>query len=328
VTAEPVEPAEPAARARRRRRVAPHVQAFCYAAGARAVVALPEALVRPAFAFGADVAWRRRGRGVRQLERNLRRVVGPETSEAALRELSREAMRSYGRYWLEFFRLPVLGADRILRGMHIEGAELLDAALSGGRGVVLALPHTGNWDHAGAWLALRGNAFTTVAERLEPRSLFDRFVAVRERLGMEVLALSGERAAFATLLSRLRAGRVVCLVSDRDLAGNGIEVQFFGERTTMPGGPAALALATGAALLPVALWFTGAGRDGGWAAVIHDPIEPPATGDRSEKIAAMTQQLADAFAHDIAVRPQDWHMLQPFWSADRRARRSQPERVA
>jgi KDO2-lipid IV(A) lauroyltransferase len=275
-------------------------------------------VVRLVFRIGADVAWRRRGRGVQQLERNLRRVVGPELPDDELLALSRKAMRSYLRYWLEFFRLPVLGRARIVERMAVEGEPLLTAAMQAGRGVVLALPHSGNWDHAGAWVTAHGYRLTTVAERLKPESLFDRFVAVRERLGMEVLPLTAEAASFTALLRRLRAGGLVCLVCERDLGDSGVEVSFFGEPTTMPAGPAALALATGAALLPTALWFTeDGGPGGGWAAKISPSIAPPEHGDRRAKIAAMTQQLADSFAAAIAEHPHDWHMLQPLWSSDR-----------
>jgi phosphatidylinositol dimannoside acyltransferase len=300
------------------------VQAVGYGAAATLVRVAPEAWVRPVFRLAADVAWRRGGRGVRQLERNLRRVVDEAMPENDLRALSRAAMRSYARYWLEFFRLPRLGAQRILGRMAVDGVENLDAAVAAGRGVILALPHTGNWDHAGAWLALRGNPFTTVAERLRPVSLYDRFVAVREKLGMEVLALEGDgsgRAAFGRLLQRLRSGGVVCLVSERDLGGAGIPVTFFGEQTAMPAGPASLAIATGGALLPTVLWFTDdGGPGGGWGARIGPPVPVPADGDRAAKILAMTQALADAFAAGIAEHPQDWHMLQPLWSADRALR--------
>jgi KDO2-lipid IV(A) lauroyltransferase len=231
-------------------------------------------------------------------------------------------MRSYARYWLEFFRLPRLRHDRILGRMQVCGEHHLRDAIAAGRGTILALPHSGNWDHAGAWVTLHGWPFTTVAERLEPGWLFDRFVGIRERLGMEVLALTGDRGSYGVLRERLRAGGLVCLVSERDMSTGGVAVRFFGAEMTMPAGPAALALATGATLLPIGLWFTpDGGPGGGWGAVVHPPIPAPAEGDRRAKIAEMTQQLADAFAADIGAHPQDWHMLQPLWPADRRVTR-------
>jgi lauroyl/myristoyl acyltransferase len=296
-------------------------QTFGFGVGATLVRVAPETLLRPLFRLIADVIWRRHGPSVQQLERNLRRVVGPDVPDAEFKALVRKAMRSYARYWLEFFRLPVLGSQRIVGRMLFTGEDLLAEALAQGRGAVLALPHSGNWDHAGAWLVLRGFPFTTVAERLRPEALFDRFVAVREKVGMEVLPLTGGgRTTFAVLLQRLRAGRTLCLVADREFGDGGIEVSFFGEIAMMPAGPASLALATGAALLPACLWYSDEGGPGGsWCGWIREEIKPPAQGDKRAKIAAMTQALADRFAEGIAEHPQDWHMLQPLWLADVRS---------
>ena len=274
-----------------------------YAAGWRGVRALPEPLAAAAFRAGADAAWCRRGKGVRRLRSNLARVVPAGTD---LDALTREAMRSYARYWLEVFRLPVTPRERIVGAMHVEDEHLLRDAHATGRGTVLALPHMGNWDHAGAWLTATGVPFTTVAERLQPASLYDRFVAFRESLGMEVLALTGgDRPPFDVLTERLTAGGALCLLADRDLTPQGVQVTFFGARATMPAGPAALALRTGATLLPVTLWYDGPG----WRARIH-PAVPPTD------VATMTQGVADAFATGIAAHPEDWHMLQRLWSDD------------
>jgi KDO2-lipid IV(A) lauroyltransferase len=183
----------------------------------------------------------------------------------------------------------------------------------------MVLPHMGNWDHAGAWLAGTGVPFTTVAERLEPASVFDRFVAFRESLGMEVIPLTGgERPPFEVLADRLRAGGVLCLLGDRDLTATGVEVDFFGAPARMPAGPAALAHDTGALLLPVTLWYPDRRH---WGARIHPVIDVPALGDRAERIRVMTQHVADEFAGAIAEHPEDWHMLQRVWVEDLDARR-------
>jgi KDO2-lipid IV(A) lauroyltransferase len=180
--------------------------------------------------------------------------------------------------------------------------------------MILALPHMGNWDHAGAGLAGTGVPFTTVAERLEPEALFERFVAFRESLGMEVLPLTGgERPPYELLADRLRAGGTLCLLSDRDLTSTGVDVDFFGATARMPAGPAALAHDTGAALLPVTLHYPSRRE---WGARIHPQITVPQTGDRIGKVRAMTQRVADAFAEGIADHPEDWHMLQRIWVAD------------
>ncbi|TPQ19874.1 phosphatidylinositol mannoside acyltransferase [Streptomyces sporangiiformans] len=283
-----------------------------YALGWSAVKKLPEpAAVRLGRTI-ADITWKRRGKGVRRLESNYARVLGDATAER-LAELSRAGMRSYLRYWMESFRLPAWSEERIKSGFAARDLHHLTDGLASGKGVILALPHLGNWDLAGAWVTTKlETPFTTVQERLKPEALYDRFVAYREGLGMEVLPHSGG-SAFGTLARRLRDGGLVCLVADRDLSASGVEVKFFGETTRMPAGPALLAQQTGALLLPVTLWYDDSpvmqGR-------VYPPIEVPETGTRAEKTSVMTQALADAFATGIADHPEDWHMLQRLWLAD------------
>jgi phosphatidylinositol dimannoside acyltransferase len=284
-----------------------------FAAGWALVKALPGRVAGAGFRAFADIATRRGGKGVRRLRSNLRRVVGPGMSEPDLDALTKRAMRSYARYWLEVFRLPVMRGvpERIETGTV--GAAHIDAALAAGKGIVLALPHSGNWDAAATWLVWKHGKFTTVAERLKPESLYRRFMEYRESIGMEVIPLSGgERPPTELLTERLRANGVICLLGDRDLTRNGIEVTFFGARTKMPAGPALLAATTGAALLAVHLTFD---DDGGWRQRIG-PVIPLPQGRLRDKVQAGTQGLADAFAAGIASRPEDWHMLQRLWLAD------------
>jgi KDO2-lipid IV(A) lauroyltransferase len=221
---------------------------------------------------------------------------------------------------MESFRLPSWSKDRVRNGFEPTGLHHLTDGLAAGKGVIIALPHLGNWDLAGAWVTTKlETPFTTVAERLKPETLYDRFVAYRESLGMEVLPHTGG-SAFGTLARRLRAGGLVCLVADRDLSASGVEVKFFGDTARMPAGPAMLAQQTGALLLPVTLWYDGTpvmkGR-------IHPPVDVPETGTKAEKTSAMTQALADAFAIGIADHPEDWHMLQRLWLADLESRPEQ-----
>ncbi len=284
-----------------------------YAAGWALVKAVPHRVAAAGFRLVADVAVRRHGKGVRRLRANLRRVVGPEVSEPALDALTRRAMRSYARYWLEVFRLPVLGTATVAARCDTEGERHLDEAVRAGRGVVLVLPHSGNWEAAAVWLISRHGLFTTVAERLRPESLYERFLAYRQALGMEVVPLTGgARPPSEVLAERLRAGGVICLVGDRDLTRGGVDVTFFGERARMPAGPALLAATTGAALLPVGLWFT----ERGWEQRIHPPLALPAGGRLRDRVRQATQAVADVFAADIAEHPEDWHMLQRLWLAD------------
>ncbi|MGW0546711.1 phosphatidylinositol mannoside acyltransferase [Streptomyces altiplanensis] len=288
-----------------------------YGLGWAGVKKLPEPVSAALGRTLADTVWKRRGPSVLRLESNLARVV-PDAGPERLAELSRAGMRSYMRYWMESFRLPAWSAERVKAGVEIEDIHLLTDTLASGRGVVLALPHLANWDLAGAWATTAlGIPFTTVAERLKPESLYDRFVAYREGLGMEVLPHTGA-SAFGTLARRLRAGGLVCLVADRDLSASGTEVKFFGETARMPGGPAMLAQQTGALLLPATLWYDDSpvmrGR-------IHAPVGVPETGTRAEKTSVMTQAVADAFAVGIAEHPEDWHMLQRLWLDDLEPRR-------
>ncbi|MEU9915507.1 phosphatidylinositol mannoside acyltransferase [Streptomyces sp. NPDC051001] len=283
-----------------------------YGLGWGAVKKLPEPVAVRLGRTIADLAWKQRGKGVRRLESNYARVV-PDATPERLAELSRAGMRSYLRYWMESFRLPAWSKERVRGGFDPKDLHHLTEGLASGRGVVLALPHMANWDLAGAWVTTQlETPFTTVAERLKPETLYDRFVAYREGLGMEVLPHSGG-TAFGTLARRLRDGGLVCLVAERDLSSSGVEVQFFGEATRIPAGPALLAQQTGALLLPVTLWYDDSpvmrGR-------VHPPVEVPETGTRAEKTSVMAQALADAFASGIADHPEDWHMLQRLWLKD------------
>jgi KDO2-lipid IV(A) lauroyltransferase len=284
-----------------------------YMLGWAFVKLLPERVARGLFRMIADFVWRGRGKGVKRLESNLRRVVGPDVPDERLSELSRAGMRSYMRYWMEAFRLPVWSPQHIEDRVRPQDIDALFKNVESGRGVVLALSHSANWDLAAAWIALHGLNFTTVAERLEPESLFDRFVAYRESLGVEVLALTGEnRDVFGTLVERLNAGRPVALLADRDLSASGIEVDFFGDKARMPAGPALLAIRTGAALIPVNMWY----EEGVMCGRLEPEIPVPQEGTVAEKAAVMTQAMADAFATTIASHPEDWHMLQRLWSSD------------
>jgi phosphatidylinositol dimannoside acyltransferase len=291
------------------------VSAWLYLAAWAVVRKLPASSARRLFALIADVLWWRHGSSVQRLEANLRRVAGPAVPAGQVRRLSRAGMRSYLRYWLEVFRLPVIPRERLMAGMHINSdqEEVAFAHLAAGRGVIFALPHMGNYEQAGAYIVMRGaGTFTTVVERLGSGAVYERFLSFRESLGMEVLPHTGGEGPFPVLAERLRQGRLVCLVCDRDLTATGVEVQFFGEPARMAAGPAALAVQTGAALMPVTLWFQG--QD--WGARIYPEVPVPPAGTEREKISAMTQQMAGAFEEGITEHPEDWHMLQRVFTAD------------
>jgi phosphatidylinositol dimannoside acyltransferase len=285
-----------------------------YAAGWAVLRGTPEGIARRQFNAIADVAFLRQGKGVRRLAGNLRKVLGDDVSDRELRRTTHRGVRSYLRYWREVFQLPRMSVEEVIARSVPVDDHLIRDGVAAGDGVILALPHMGNWDWAGAWLAGAITPFTTVAERLEPASLFDRFVEFREGLGMEVLPLTGgERAPFEILADRLRSGGMLALLADRDLTATGIEVQFFGRAARMPAGPAALAVDTGARLLPVTLTYPDEQRV---CIRAHPYVQPPVGLDRDEQIAAMTQSLADVFAGAITAAPYDWHMLQRVWVED------------
>lgn len=287
-----------------------------YTGGWSALRRLPDGPAYGMFRRIAEAAWRRQGPGVRRLEANLSRALGT-SDPAVVREVSRGAMRSYLRYWCDVFRLPDWDHGRIVSRVRAIEERHMREPLASGRGVVVALPHMANWDHAGAWGCLTGAPVTTVAERLKPEALFDRFLAFRTRLGMEVLPLTGGNDdVFGTLAARLRDGRLVPLLADRDISRRGIDVTLFGEATRMPAGPAALCLRTGAALVPVTLWYEGEEPEHRLTIRFHEEIPPPSGVAGAVRVQRMTQALADRFGAGIVEHPQDWHMMQPLFLAD------------
>lgn len=282
-----------------------------YAAGWRLARMLPLPAARAVFNAGADRAARGNGPGTQRLRRNLRTVVGPDLPEAALDELVRAGLRSYARYWMEAFRLPSQSRQDFLTDFHLQDADELNAVLKEGNGAILALPHVGNWDAAAAWVVSNGWKLVTVAERLKPEELYKRFLAYREKLGMEVVPLTGgDRAPLDVLAEKATEGYAVALLADRDLSARGVEVQFFGGRTRMPPGPALLALRTGAPLYAVDLWFTPTQTVGKMRRI---ELPEKSEGALDRRVQLTTQRMADAFALGIAEHPQDWHMLQKLW---------------
>jgi KDO2-lipid IV(A) lauroyltransferase len=285
-----------------------------YGAGWSVIKALPRSVVWPLFRAGADRAARRNGPGTQRLRRNLRQVVGPDLPEAELEVLVREGLRSYARYWLDAFQLPRYSFSQIDAMFRMENSHLIGDAMAAGTGCVIALPHMGNWDFAGAWVCGKGWPVTTVAERLRPEGLYQQFVAYRESLGMEIVPSKGApRNPLDILTDAVGKGRVVPLVCDRDLSGRGVEVRFFGGRTKMAAGPAILALRTGAPLLIVTLWYD---EDGAPRGRVEGPLEVPSEGSLDARVRSLTQDVANGFERGIAEHPAHWHMLQKLWLAE------------
>jgi KDO2-lipid IV(A) lauroyltransferase len=287
---------------------------LAYRAGAGVVRVLPDAVGEPAARVAGRVASLAMPDRRRLVARNLQRVSGGSLRGTALQRAVFDTFDSYGRYWLELFRLPKDVQGPLDPGIHIDGFGHIEAGLAAGNGVILALPHVGGWDYAGAWLAQQGHPPTVVVEPVEPPELFEWFAGAREALGMTVVQLGPE--AGRAVLGALRRNQIVCLLSDRDLTGDGVEVEFFGERTTLPAGPATLALRTGAPLLPAAVYFEGRGGHHG---VVQAPVPAERQGRLREDVVRVTQEMARRFEQLIAVAPDQWHLLQPNWPSDRAA---------
>ena len=282
--------------------------AWAYRSASAVAQFVPASLGTRLAGFGGRIAHKAMGDRAAMVARHQRRVLGRDDPDAVA-----GAFDSYARYWLEMLRVP---AD-VRRGdipayFHIDGYEHIQAGLEAGKGVILALPHLGGWEYAAAWMAYRGHTMLAVVESIEPPELYEWFLEQRKAIGLDIVPLGP--GVSGVLLGALRDNRIVCLLSDRDLSGDGVEVSFFGETTTLPAGPATLALRTGAALLPAAVYFE-ARR--GHHAVVQPPISVAREGRLREDIQRVTQELATEFEALIRVAPQQWHLMQPNWPSDR-----------
>jgi phosphatidylinositol dimannoside acyltransferase len=298
-----------------RERVAYHAYAFME----RVAMSAPERAGRGVFAALGSVA-HRVAPGVRgTVAANLARVVGQPPDSDLVRAATREAFDLYARYWYETFRARALSPEELLKRFRLAGLENVDRALEAGLGAILPLPHMGNWDVAGQFVAQSGYRLISVAEDLRPRRLADLFLRHREALGMEILMLEG-RGTSIRLAQLLAENAVVALVADRNLAARGVEVEMFGAARSMPAGPALLSLSTGAPMLPSYVWTT----EDGWFCRIGEPLEIERTGVMREDVTALTRLLASEFERCIAARPTDWHMFQPAWPDGRPSQRIRP----
>jgi lauroyl/myristoyl acyltransferase len=282
---------------------------------------MPEPMAHGIARGVAGVMALRGGPALAMHQRQMRRVLasecppGVEPDPALVRRLSKRSFDYYARYWADGARLPYETEAGVRLHWRLEsGREHLSKAFADGKGMVMALPHVGSWEWGGYWLALEGMPMTAIVEVLEPEELFEWFVAKRAAMGLTAVPL-GEGST-APLVRAIKNNQVAGLVSDRDLVGNGVEVEFFGERTTLPGGAATLAIRTGAPLISVCV-YSGPGRN--WhTAVVHPPMDTSRRGTLREDVARITQDMARVFEHDIRCRPEQWHMYQPNWPSDPR----------
>jgi KDO2-lipid IV(A) lauroyltransferase len=282
-----------------------NLAAYLYFIGWRIVRWLPEKSTYRLFYKIADILVKRNGKSVQRLRLNLSRTQ-PGITSLNLDLLVIDAMRSYMRYWCDTFRFPDWSKQRVVQTVAVTNEHLLMEAIAAKTGVIVALPHAGNWDHAGAYFCAKGVPLVTVAERLKPEKLFLKFLSYRESMGMEVLPLDGR--VLETLADRLRGGALVALVADRDLSRSGIEVDFFGAPARMPAGPALLAIRTNAPLITAFVSYTDTGVH-----IDFKNVALPSAGSEREMVQEIVQMTARHFEDGIARRPEDWHMLQRIW---------------
>ena len=278
---------------------------LAYLLGWWIVRTLPEKVAYSLFYSLGEVTHRRNGKSIQRLRSNLH-VVNPHLDDVELETLVAKSISSYMRYWCDTFRIQNWSTERVRKTVTTTNDHLLLDPMKQGRGVVVALPHSGNWDHAGAYFCSLGIPLVTVAERLKPEALFQKFLHHRQAMGFEVLSLDSR--SFATLVRRAKEKRLIALVADRDLSHSGIDVDFFGKNARMPAGPALLAIKTGLPLVVAHVSYTHSGIH-----IDFHEVEVPTEGSESERIAQTVQLTAHLFQHGIAEHPEDWHMLQRIW---------------
>jgi KDO2-lipid IV(A) lauroyltransferase len=271
------------------------VSAYAYLIGWRIVRFLPESLAYKIFYAIGDYVYRKNGKGVNRLRSNMQKISNLEGVE--LENLTKNAMRSYMRYWCDTFRLPDWSAEKIAKDVELVNSQVLTDPLDAGKGVVVALPHSGNWDQAAAYFLGRGYKAVTVAERLKPEKVFKAFLKYRENIGLEVL--STDMRTIPTLVTRAKSGYIIALVADRDLSSNGVEVDFFDGTAKMPAGPVAIAKKAEVDLVGAFIVYT-----------------EKSIKIYFEKLELSVQAEADFFEKHLKENPVDWHMLQRIWIND------------
>lgn len=278
---------------------------------------LPRSWVRAIAWLLVMYAWVAKAKPARRLEENYARVTG--LSGKPLRRLGRRGLASVARYYAETFEMSRLTVHQLDARVRIDNPDALDGVFSEDRGTVAVLGHLGNWDLVGAYACRHIIPVTAVAEVLEPREVFDEFVALRERWGLRILGHEGG-ATFRELIRIARSERtLVCLLSDRDLSGSGIPVTMWGHEVKVAPGPAALAQSVRTVILPVMIRYERlSGRQrlrarSRWGVVLHfgEVVRPDDfTGDN--RLADMTQAWATQIADFVGMYTEDWHMLQRF----------------
>lgn len=284
---------------------------FIYRAFVGVLGVLPEPVMRKVGTALGRLVWHIAPARRRLIQRHLRRILGKSDD---IKARSKDMFASYGRYWAEVFWLRPHRIPSLVARVTVENETGMRAAFGQGKGMLLILPHMGNWEVAGAVARDLGMPVISAAENLPNPLITEWFVNVRKMAGMDIVLTGRGARATGALMQRLKEGGTVALLADRDVTGRGIPVMFFGEETTMPAGPIALAVKTGAPVLVVGSYFEpGAGH----RYVVSDPLPLPEVGTKEERIAAGVQLLAAALEERILRKPEDWHLFVPNWPSDR-----------
>ena len=271
---------------------------------------LPNKITSKAFRKIADYSYKKDIKGVQQLRANLSFMLKLNSNSIELENLVKEGMRSYLRYWQEAFRLPKWDKKYLEKNIRIKGRINLDSAQKSGKPVVTAVAHMGNWDAAGFWYTNNFGELTTVAERLKPESLFNRFVKFRNSFGIEIIPTSGETDIFMKLVRRAKEGRMIALVADRDISRNGIEINYGDSKTTFPVGPAAIVTTVDGLILPMSSYYD---FDEKLTFEFLPALSPNKNLSKEQNILDLTQAVANIFETEIKKHPKDWHLLQSVW---------------
>ncbi|MCJ7653661.1 MAG: phosphatidylinositol mannoside acyltransferase [Actinobacteria bacterium] len=287
---------------------------YLFAAAEKLIDKVPVRLVRALARAGALIYYFAFPRKRYLVERNMRRALGEAASDREVKSTARRAYRYYADYWVDILWLPTCSRQYVLDRFGRINEDLLTKAVAEGKGVIVVLPHYGSWE-AGAVYLSSLSPFAAVAEVLKPPELFDLFVKLRAGVGIKIFPYDHSRETRDEMVSSLRQGTMLALLCDRDLKGSGVEVEFFGERTTLPPGPASLALRSGSPIICVNVRNM---DDGTWVGHATEPIYVRDSGDRDQVIQGAMQEVARSLEGLIREDPAQWHMFMPAWPSDRR----------
>ena len=286
---------------------------YLFVAAEKAVGVIPVRFTRAAAHAGGDFYYYAFPHKRRLVERNMRRALGAGASDAEVRKTARMACRYYADYWLDIMWLPTRTREYVLERFATVDEGPLVEAVNDGKGVLIVLPHYGSWEAGAVYLSSLG-PFAAVAEVLKPPELFELFVKMRAGVGIEIFPYDHRDETRDAMVEALKGGKILALLSDRDLKGSGVGVEFFGEKTTLPPGPAALAMRSGSPIVCVNVRNL---DDGTWVGHATEPIYVDSSGDRDKAIRDTIELVARRLEMLVREDPAQWHMFMPAWPSER-----------